>query len=89
MEPLTPKQTASIARMVYRVREMEIHKVPHIQDDNPFQVLSGKAFGGSSGCDVFHRDSQFGYVAKGSGPRENEALVAIRGTATIPDWLTD
>lgn len=89
MEPLTPKQTASIAKIVYRVRETEIAEIPDIQNDNPFLVLSAKAFTGTSGCELLHKGYRFGYVAKGSGPRGNEALIAIRGTATIPDWLTD
>lgn len=51
-----------------------------------FDINSGSVFTGKTGLG---ESSNFGYVANGKGSRQGEVVIAIRGTTTTSDWLTD
>ncbi len=52
-----------------------------------FDVAAGTVFTGTTGPEV---KSNFGYVAHGkTAARQGEVVVAVRGTVTGADWLTD
>lgn len=94
MTALSPKQSAAIARHVYTVRgESTMGTVLKTTEglglEGQFTVDDGSRFTGHSGGHLAGRTTGFGYLAKGIGPRQGEALVAIRGTDIPADWLTD
>lgn len=97
---LTPKQAAVIAAQVYELKEMEDWE--RYTARGPEGV--GKAFGigglfnidpsssrftGTSGGAFLRSRTGFGYIAQGVGSRSNEMLVAVRGTASGYDGVTD
>lgn len=94
MSSLSPKQTAAIAKHVYAVRQesdmqtvMELSGGLGIKD--LFEVGKTSRMEGSSGPLLLSKKSGFGYVAKGIGQRQGEALIVLRGTVTARDWWTD
>ncbi|HMQ97303.1 MAG TPA: hypothetical protein PKC42_04360, partial [Candidatus Nanoperiomorbaceae bacterium] len=94
MSSLSPKQTAAIAKHVYAVRQesdmqtvMELSGGLGIKD--LFEVGKTSRMEGSSGPLLLSKKSGFGYVAKGIGQRQGEALIVLRGTVTTRDWWTD
>lgn len=91
---LSPGQAAAIAKHVYAVRqESDIQTALEMGAGlglgDTFRVDGGSRFEGASGGLLFRQRSGFGYVARGVGARQGEALVAIRGTVTARDWWTD
>jgi len=54
-----------------------------------FTFSKGGRFESKTGAFLLKSKSGFGVIAKGKGIHANEALVTIRGTATLKDWLTD
>lgn len=54
-----------------------------------FSFSKGGRFESTTGAFLLKSKSGFGVIAKGKGKHAGEALVAIRGTATLKDWLTD
>jgi hypothetical protein len=54
-----------------------------------FEVGKTSRMEGSSGPFLLSKKSGFGYVAKGIGQRQGEALIVLRGTVTARDWWTD
>jgi pimeloyl-ACP methyl ester carboxylesterase len=54
-----------------------------------FNFDNGAAYSGTSGPLVFKKRTGFGFIAPGMGSRKNEVLIAARGTASLPDVLTD
>lgn len=100
MTALTPKLAAGIASKVYEVRDQEdwsdiAKRGASIVDttldiDGNFTVDTAKGrFNGTSGGNFLRAKSGFGYIASGVGTRQNEVLIAIRGTVTAYDWVTD
>jgi hypothetical protein len=86
MAILTPNEAANLADKVYLVKnEMDwnlIAKDPNLVsfNQNQTRAIGKSGWGASSG---------FAYMANGTGSRQGESLVAIRGTASLADALTD
>ena len=100
MTALTPKLAAGIASKVYEVRDQEdwndiatrgasiVDTTLDIDGNFTVDVAKGR-FNGTSGGNILRSKSGFGYIASGVGTRQNEVLIAIRGTVTAYDWVTD
>lgn len=93
MATLTPTQAASIAAGVYSLREMSLAEMRQVQEplgcEGLFRADERGTFQGRSGILCFKQLTNFGYIAEGEGPYQGEILVATRGTAIKPDWMTD
>ena len=94
MEPISPSQAAQIALGVYSLQsEASIEEaakgVQQLGMHGLFSLDGAERFEGVSGNTFLNSKSGFGYIAKGIGARSNEALIAIRGTASLADCLTD
>jgi triacylglycerol lipase len=94
MIQLSPQQAASIAMKVYdvRVNLIDLSQISPQQLGvmDMFVLENSTRFDGTSGNIFFNAVSGFGYVAKGVGSRQDEALIAIRGTAPLAaDWFTN
>jgi hypothetical protein len=93
MAALTPKETAAIARGVYRLLDDSVSETRErgqtLGCEGLFKVEDGSRFQGTSGGLFWKRLSGFGYIAAGEGARQGEVLVATRGTAIALDWLTN
>lgn len=90
MGTLTPSDAASIADIVYMIRDSKNVGRHFKSVGNKFEFDAQSRFEGVSGAFlVFKSWTGFGIVAKGIGSFENEALLAIRGTAKMIDWLTN
>ncbi|BBA34932.1 lipase class 3 [Methylocaldum marinum] len=90
MAELTPKEAANLARKVYDVKTEltwnamlnQIASDPSLAgfNQNPSKGIGKSGWGQTSG---------FAYMAHGCGTHSGERLVAIRGTASLADGLTD
>jgi hypothetical protein len=90
---LSPTQAAEIAGSTYLMRlssDLRVARdaIPSARED--FDVPGGARLTGVTGA-VVQKGSGFGYVAWGKGARQNECLIAVRGTfvASPHDWLTN
>ncbi len=54
-----------------------------------FSFSKGGRFESTTGAFLLKSKSGFGVIARGKGKYAGEALITIRGTATLKDWLTD
>lgn len=56
-----------------------------------FDIANGTMIRGVSGMGPVSRETGFGFIANGRNTRENELLVAVRGTekSSAHDWLTN
>lgn len=97
MIALTPKEAAIIAKNVYQVHE-GIRWDERLKIMGPdiglgiegiFSVTTSSRFEGTSGVHFVSAETGLGYIASGIGDRENEVLIAIRGTDNKFDWVTD
>lgn len=97
---LTPKQAAVIAAKVYDVKDdsawaEKVESGPKVVNkelgvDGLFSLdTASSRFTGTSGGVFLRARSGFGYIAQGVGVRANEVLVAVRGTASGYDGITD
>ena len=91
---LSPRQAAEAANSTYALRlstDMLNAAVgaPAIRDS--FDIMGGSRLRGTSGMGPVSRETGFGYVAQGTGPRAGEVLIAIRGTekTSAHDWMTN
>jgi len=91
---LSPRQAAEAANSTYALRlsaDMLNAAVgaPAIRDT--FDIMGGTRLQGTSGMGPVSRQTGFGYVAQGTGPRAGEVLIAIRGTekTSAHDWMTN
>ncbi|MEQ1597114.1 MAG: lipase family protein [Casimicrobium sp.] len=101
MPQLTPSQAAEIALGTYVLKSRTVSSVTtassglRAQGDNllgikdMFSANDQDQLHGTSGVPMFKQLTGFGYIAQGVGAYKNEALVALRGTDIVPDWLTD
>jgi triacylglycerol lipase len=99
MPTLSPEQAAVIAMGVYALRTQTISQVQAKQardKDEPqtgyeglFAVGQDSGMQGASGVRDWRPISGFGYVAAGVNQFKDEAIIALRGTDQISDWLTD
>jgi triacylglycerol lipase len=85
---LTPKQAAALANSVYQVKDIEPSLFSRLDLQLPKNFAVGSKVSGSSGLGPGTL-SGFGFVATGSGDDKNETIVALRGTDSLHDWLTD
>lgn len=91
--PISPADACAVAKSAYttntatRLQSAAASKVAGAVQDQ-FEIAGGDTFTGVTGAD---RVSNFGYVALGKGPRQGEALIAVRGTEfnSVNDWLTN
>lgn len=94
MSTLTPAQAARIAMGAYNLRERTVAQVKDrgvvtgcegmfdLQDDSDIPGRSG-------GLIACKKLSGFGYIATGTGPYQDQVLIATRGTRTGYDWLSN
>ncbi|TBU92767.1 lipase family protein [Phytopseudomonas dryadis] len=92
MNPLTPKQSASIAKNVYLVQTESMNEVYQSASisglGDLFDFKGGQKSDGTSGA-IFRTRTGFAYAANGIGGRQGEILLAFRGTDIAADWATD
>ncbi|MGI9354181.1 MAG: lipase family protein [Rhizobiaceae bacterium] len=92
---LTPTQAAILADSAYAVQRSpgnagvaaaaEVNAVdPALRE--AFDIVNATVFNGLTGASA---QSNFGFVAHGTGTRQGETLVSVRGTVTGADWLTN
>ncbi len=77
MNPLTPIQSAEIAKFVYDLRNKsvtEFLRTGTLGCEGLFKVDDGSRFTGKSGGYAFRKLSGFGYMAEGEGVRQGEVL---------------
>ena len=91
---LSPRQAAEAANSTYALRlsaDMLDAAIgaPAIRD--AFDIMGGTRLGGTSGMGPVSKNTGFGYVARGTGTRSGEVLIAIRGTekTSAHDWMTN
>ncbi|MCI0506531.1 MAG: lipase family protein [Gammaproteobacteria bacterium] len=89
---LSPGDAANIAELIYTVQEGEsLSEGLNSRILNNFAVPDGTRFEGVSGGVFLNAKTGFGMVLKGrqGGEFEGDALIAMRGTATLHDGITD
>lgn len=93
MTILSPNQAANVAKHVYDVRtNSDMSDVAEttkgIIADN-FDISGASHMSGGSGPMIIRQRSGFGYAAHGKGKHQGEVLIALRGTVTGRDWLSN
>lgn len=95
---LLPLDAAALAQRVYLLLTTEFDDLMQTQKKlgcpagftpSSEAMLDGSASGQLAGRQFGKTPTRFGFVAKGSGKRGNEALVVLRGTAPTSDWLAN
>ncbi len=93
MPILTPSEAALLARRVYALREstvsQERERGTRFGTEGKFALDESSQFAGKTGALKWTVLSNFGYVAAGVGPYQDEVLVTTRGTAIGLDWLVN
>jgi triacylglycerol lipase len=90
MAKLTPKEAANLARKVYDVKtELSWNAMLGQITSDPSLAGFNQSPSKAQGKSGWGQSSGFAYMANGSGTRSGEKLVAIRGTASLADALTD
>ncbi len=100
MTELTPALAVTIANTVYRVRRDVVWQKIAARGtsgiDNELEINGNFTLGGagrftgtSGGNYLLRAKSGFGYIATGVGNRQNQLLIAVRGTASLFDGVTD
>jgi triacylglycerol lipase len=92
--PLSPKVVASTADSAYALTnsaDMRLVTAAAGEARQQFDIVNGRHFTGVSGVGAPGASSRsnFGYLAFGTGSRQGECLISVRGTATTHDWLTN
>jgi len=92
---LTPRQAAQIAQRVYNVKDDSISKAQEVPGGlglkGNYAVNNSSRFTATSGIQSLglSQDTGFGYVAEGEGQFQGHVLIAVRGTNSKFDILTD
>lgn len=93
MPTLTPTQTATMARGVYRLLTDSVANVyergQSLGCEGMFKVADNSRFQGQSGALAWKVLSGFGYIAEGEGKHQGEILLVTRGTTIGVDWLSN
>jgi len=93
MNYINPLKASIAAEDVYNYREgsdfSETIKTTNLKFKNEFIFGKDSRFKGYSGVSTFYAESGFGVIGRGIETRNNEAIVIIRGTASLQDWITD
>lgn len=89
--PLSPQTAASIAKAVYALKDTADLSVmgDGAGVDGEFDIDRGTRLVGRSGYGPAAANSGFAMYAEGAGTRRGELLVAVRGTASLADGMTD
>lgn len=90
---LSPDEAAKIANLVYAVQENSLEKAIKLTQGlgfgDQFEGDGGSRLVGRTGSHFAGASTGFGYVARGVGKRAGEHLIALRGTTTPCDWLSN
>lgn len=93
MVALSPLQAAEIAQTVYLLgpsgASMMNMAVAAPMARDAFDLMAGTRLTGRTGYGPIAASSGFAMYADGKGTRSGELLVAVRGTASLPDAMTD
>ncbi|HEA17162.1 MAG TPA: lipase family protein [Pseudoalteromonas prydzensis] len=97
MNTLTPTQAVQLASLAYDAKEMKSTKLVNgllhssLRGNFNFSVNSGAIQGVSGGffSHLFNLSTGFGLVGHGEGAFKGDSVIAIRGTASLRDGLTD
>jgi len=94
MPVLSPKEAIDAAISVYNLKSnseasarIAFAKAPELQ--GKFNLTGANTFASTTGAFVFKSTTGFGVIAMGKGDYEKEAILAIRGTASAHDWVSD
>ncbi len=92
MPVLTPSAAAAIASGAYALQDITIADAMsrgiRLGCEGMFTIGDKSKFSGKSGV-VYRPLTGFGYIAAGEGQFAGDILIATRGTAILPDFLTD
>ncbi|MFL0810805.1 MAG: lipase family protein [Agarilytica sp.] len=92
MTTLSPRDAAAAASVAYETRTdgQNVYRAAanHKSLTDKFDFENLAKFKSKSGA-FFKVTSGFGYVVNGKGNNKDDVLIAIRGTVTKADWLTD
>lgn len=89
MNPLTPDVTSVLARDVYDLRLSEdVSGLGAAAPEWRQHFNAPQRMTGTSGA-ILRSETGFGFIATGKGLRAREALVVMRGTASLADGITD
>jgi len=87
---LNPRETAYIAQKIYDIRSAnDVSRIFLEGSDLKFSINNESKFDGLSGGVFLTAKTGFGIAARGKGEFEGDALIAIRGTDTLFDGITD
>ena len=92
MQILKPSETAEAADLIYRILTSDSHfyeLFPQSLNDN-FELATGTKLTGKSGGKIIQSTTGFALAARGkSTAYKDDALLVIRGTKKLADWITD
>lgn len=92
MSLLGPLVTAQAASAIYEILDpsAQLYKMfPQLLNDN-FELASGTKMTGKSGGLILRSNSGFALAARGKSKEySDDALLVIRGTKKLADWITD
>jgi len=97
MKPISPRMASEFAELVYQIRSPNTegnYRVPvaHLSLSRVFDLdLAGGPVTGRTGgvFGLFRKTSGFAFLANGKQGYEGHHVIAVRGTATTHDWLTN
>ena len=93
MSNLVPKQSIHAAIAAYSIKNINSNLADKFQIypslAESFDFSTNARLNSKTGAFVFKSKSGFGVIAKGKGLRQGEVLIALRGTASAYDWVTD
>jgi hypothetical protein len=91
MATLAPSAAATIAERVYQIQssDTDISTFFDSEIKDAFSLPDKSRFEGTSGGAFLNSKTGFGIVARGKEEFEGDVLVAVRGTASLYDAITD
>jgi len=94
--PLSPSQASNIAKDVYKIRDFGISRAMQASTGLGLTGDDGSSFNrpderlrGSSGIKYFKTEKGFGFISPGQGSRQGQHVIALRGTVSKRDWLSN
>ncbi len=97
MKPVSPRMASEFAELVYQVRQPNVRGDYRLETRGlslsrsfDIKLATGPVVGQSGGIfGFFQRASGFALVADGKNDYEGHHVIAVRGTKTTHDWLTN
>lgn len=93
MNTLSPRLASLIAEGVYNVRDVSSEHSSSVRLDleirRNFNFSSNSVLQGKSGGWLFQKTTGFVLIGEGKGQYEGDKLIAVRGTASLADAITD